>query len=108
MNFSSKLAESLNVMYKDVVNKKILAQADTNEYAEAESFVRTYYPKLNNMVMEFLAAFMCVHQDGKICFYPSQKEAVDLVCNYDDIMRILVFNDFGSIVRDTKGVQKEA
>ena len=95
-----KLANALNVMYKDVVNKKIVAQVDTKEYVEAKEFVEGYYPKLNTGVMEYLAMYMCVQPDGTIQFFPSEKSTVELLCTYADKMRLIGYADNGVIVKD--------
>ena len=42
---NQKLADSLNVMYQDVVNKHIVAKINTPEYIAAEDFVTTNYSK---------------------------------------------------------------
>ena len=108
MSFNTRLADSLNVMYQDVVNKHIAAPINTRSYAEAENFVQTYYPKLNDGVMEYLAAYMCVYPDGTICFAPADKNAVNLICSQNDSIKIVGYNDQGVIVRDeeTKFSQK--
>lgn len=100
MGFNVKLADSLNVMYQDVVNKHIVAPINTRAYAEAENFVQTHYPKLNDGVMEYLAAYMCVYPDGTICFAPAEKNAVNLICSQNESIKIIGYNDQGVIVRD--------
>ena len=100
MSFGDKLADSLNVMYKDVVNKGIVAPIDTPEYKSAVIYVTNNYPKVNNGVLEYLAAFMCIHQDGQICFYPSSQVAVDLFCQYGKESKVIGFNESGVIVKD--------
>ena len=108
MAFNTRLADSLNVMYQDVVNKHLVAPINTKEYAEAAEFVETLYPKLNNGILEYLAAYMCVYPEGKIQFIPAKKEAVDLSCRHNDILKVVTYNDDGVIVRDeeAKIVQK--
>lgn len=100
MGFNVKLADSLNVMYQDVVNKHVVAPINTRAYAEAENFVQTHYPKLNDGVMEYLAAYMCVYPDGTICFAPAEKNAVNLICSHDNLIKIVGYNDQGVIVMD--------
>ena len=100
MRLSTKLADSLNVMYQDVVNKHITAPINTREYIEAEEFVSTFYPKLNNGVMEYLAAYMCVYPEGKIQFMPAKKSGVDLACRHNDMLKVITYNEEGVIVRD--------
>ena len=100
MSVSNKLADSLNVMYKDVVNEGVVAPINSLEYKIAEDYVNTHYSKLNDSVLEFLAAFMCVHQGGKVCFYPSTQVAVDLHCKYGEESKVVGFNDLGAIVKD--------
>ena len=100
MKLNVKLADSLNVMYQDVVNKHIVAPTNTRAYIEAEDFVQTHYPKVNDGVLEFLAAYMCVCPDGTICFAPSDKNAVNLICSQKDRTRLIGYNDVGVIVRD--------
>lgn len=97
---NQKLADSLNVMYQDVVNKHMVAQINTPEYIAAEDFVTTHYPKLNEGVMEYLAAYMCVYPNGTIQFMPAKNLAVDLACRYDDTLKVVSYNENGIIVRD--------
>ena len=104
MAFNVRLADSLNVMYQDVVNKHLVAPITTRAYAEAENFVETYYPKLNVGVMEYLAAYMCVYPDGTICFAPADKNAVNLICSHNDRIKIVGYNDQGAIIRDEERV----
>ena len=104
MAFNTRLADSLNVMYQDVVNKHVVAPINTRAYAEAENFVNTYYSKLNEGVMEYLAAYMCVYPDGTICFAPAEKNAVNLICSHNDKIKIVGYNDQGAIVLDEERV----
>ena len=108
MRLSTKLADSLNVMYQDVVNKHITAEINTREYIEANEFVSTFYPKLNDGVMEYLAAYMCVYPNGKIQFMPAKKSGVDLSCRHDDMLKVVTYNEDGVIVgvEEAKIVQK--
>ncbi len=100
MAFNTKLADSLNVMYQDVVNKHLVAPIKTREYAEAYEFIESHYPKLNDAVLEYLAAYMCVYPDGKIQFLPAKNLAVDLACRHDGMLKVVSYNDEGVIVRD--------
>ena len=108
MRLNTRLADSLNVMYQDVVNKHIVAPINTKEYVEAEEFVQSYYPRLNECVMEYLAAYMCVYPDGKIQFIPGKKSGVDLACRHNDMLKVVGYNDDGVIVKDEEAriVQK--
>lgn len=100
MRLNTRLADSLNVMYQDVVNKQIVAPINTKEYIEASEFVQSYYPKLNEGVMEYLAAYMCVYPEGKIQFMPAKKSCVDLACRHNDVLKVVSYNEEGVIVRD--------
>ena len=108
MRLNTKLADSLNIMYQDVVNKHVMAPINTREYVEASEYVESFYPKLNDGVMEYLAAYMCVYPDGKIQFMPAKKSGVDLACRYDDKLKVVSYNEEGIIVKDeeAKIVQK--
>lgn len=110
MSVGCKLADSLNLMYKDVVNKGVTAPINTREYIETEKFMKAHYPELNDKVLEFLAMYMCVHKKGTICFHPAEKESVDLLCQYDDVSRVIGFNYIGCIVKDEvyKGIEQES
>lgn len=104
-NLGKRLSESLNIMYKDVVNKKQIAPINTIEYVEAKDFVDTYYPELNANVMEYLAMYMCVHPDGTAEFFPSNNNAVDLLCQYADQLRVVGYNEVGAIVKDDTSIR---
>ena len=95
-----KLANSLNVLYQDVVNKNARADIDSPKYIEAKDFVETYYPRLNNSVIEFLAIYMCAHPKGTVGFYPAKGATVDMLCQYADTMRLVSYNEAGAIVKD--------
>lgn len=100
MRLNTKVANSLNVMYQDVVNKHVVTPIKTREYVEASEFIETHYPKLNEGVVEYLAAYMCVYPEGKIQFLPAKNLAVDLACRHDGLLKVISYNDEGVIVRD--------
>ena len=108
MRLNTRLADSLNVMYQGVVNDHIVAPINTKEYAEASEFVESFYSKLNESVMEYLAAYMCVYPEGKIQFMPAKKSGVELACRHNDYLKVVGYNDEGVIVKDEEAriVQK--
>lgn len=96
------IVEAFNVLYGDVVNKSDFSNKNGNaRYDEAKNFVQRGYEELNAGVMEFLAMYMLRHPNGKVEFWNS-REGLGLVCNYDDIERIVAFNLAGVIIRDEK------
>lgn len=103
------IIDALNILYTDVVNNSNFKnKAGNSEYEQAKDFLNRVYEELNVGVMEFLAMFMLKHPNGKIRFMQSN-EGVGLVCDYDDICRLVVFNQAGVIVKDqkTKGAQEK-
>ena len=103
------IIDALNILYTDVVNNSNFKNKAGNlEYEQAKDFLNRVYEELNVGVMEFLAMFMLKHPNGKIRFMQSN-ECVGLVCDYDDICRLVVFNHAGVIVKDqkTKGAQEK-
>ena len=96
------IIDALNILYTDVVNNSNFEnKAGNSEYDQAKDFVYKAYEELNAGVMEFLAMFMLKHPNGKIRFMQSD-EGVGLICDYNDICRLVVFNQAGVIVKDQK------
>ena len=108
MRINTKLANALNTMYQGIVNKNATVEINSREYVEASQFVDEYYPKLKEGVLEYLAAYMIVHPEGKIQFMPAKQNAVDLSCRHDDYLKVISYNDDGVIIKDeeAKVVQK--
>ena len=100
MRLNTKLANCLNVMYQDVVNNHVVVPANNEKYLDAEDFVKTYYSKLNDNVLEYLAAYMAIYPEGKIQFMPGKQSVVELSCRFDDRLKVLSYNENGIIVNE--------
>ena len=100
MKLNKKISDSLNTMYRDVVNEKVNPDVKQSKYIEAKNYIETNYPHLNNSVMEYLAVYMCVYPSGKIEFYPAKGSAVNLLCTYADKLKVMCYNGDGVIIKE--------
>lgn len=99
-----RISDHFNTVYGDVYNGVANdGWSKTVDYVESKTFLEEMYPNLNNAVLEFLLMNLCVNPNSKIFFCESNKNALGLICDYENgSSRGLEFNVKGAIVKDYK------
>ena len=98
-----KLADALNILYKDAVNKgddlDAMPARISEEYGAADDFVFENYAKLGESVVEYLLMYMHFKPKGKIDFVPSKEAYIDLICTHHGRGEVVSFEVNGRISR---------